>query len=220
MSTESVLALGLCVLSLVLLVRLGPSAVRSWQIYAGTGQRHQEDAGARAPAAPPGIQDRTAILAESGYRQIGVTRLELPGGERFAWIVAAADAESYAILAGGLEGFPFTGIYSAWSDGTWLGTMHPRGEPIDRGGLQIRIVPTSLDQAVEQHLAGLARLRVVHGDPRPVRTLADMLALDLDYRKRFAGSALRSITIRNMLPGALAAAALVISILLLVLTWR
>ncbi|MEO8571221.1 MAG: hypothetical protein ABI553_05910 [Chloroflexota bacterium] len=82
MSTESILALGLCVLSLGLLVRLAPSAIRSWQIYSGTGQRHQEDAGDRAPVAPPNVEDRIALLAASGYRPIGVTRLDLPVGER------------------------------------------------------------------------------------------------------------------------------------------
>jgi hypothetical protein len=220
MTIPSLLALGLCVLAVVLLARSGPVALGSWRIYAGTGRRHQEDAGLRAPVMPPGVQDRMAILAESGYHEIGVTRLELPDGERFAWILAAGDAESYIILAGGLSGVPLTGIYSAWADGTWLGTMHPRGTPIDRGGLHIRIVPTSLGLAVTEHLAGLARIRAVHADPRPVRTLADMLALDLDYRKRFAGTAIRSLTLRNMVPGILSAGALVIAILLLILTWR
>jgi hypothetical protein len=158
-SIVTILALGLCLLALVLVVRLAPGAIRSWQIYAGTKHRHQEDAGARAPAIPRGVADRLAILAEAGYESIGVTRLELPVGARFAWIVAAADGGSYAILAGGLEGVPMTGIYSAWTDGTWLGTMHPRGTPLDRGGLQIRVVPTTLDATVAEHRLGLARLR-------------------------------------------------------------
>jgi hypothetical protein len=219
MSTESVLALGLCVLSLVLLVRLGPAAVRSWRIYSGTGQRRQQDAGSRAPATPPDVADRIAILAEAGYRSIGVTRIELPVGERFGWIVAARDGASYTILATS-PGTQLTGVYSAWPDGTWLGTMHPVGTAVDRGGLQIRVVRTSIDDAVEEHLVGLARLRAVHGDPRPVRTLADMLALDADYRIRYGGVSLRAITLRNMLPGAFAAGALVLSILLLIGTWR
>ncbi len=109
MSIESVLALGLCVLSLVLLVRLAPSAVRSWQIYSGTGHRHQEDAGDRAPMTPSGIEDRMRVLAASGYRPIGVTRVDLPVGERFAWIVAADDGESYGMLVGGLGGVAMTG---------------------------------------------------------------------------------------------------------------
>lgn len=220
MSTESILALGLCVLSLALLVRLAPGAIRSWQIYSGTGRRHQEDAGDRAPVAPPNVEDRIAVLAASGYRPIGVTRLDLPVGERFAWIVAVDDGESYAMLVGGLTGVPLTAIYSAWPDGSWLSTMHPQGSSIDRGGLQIRVIPTSLDATVAEHRAGLARLRAVHGAPHQVRTLADMLACDLDYRARFAGQSLRPITLRNMLPAILAAGTMIIARILLVLTWR
>jgi hypothetical protein len=43
-----------------------------------------------------------------------------------------------------------------------------------------------------------------------------MLALDDDYRVRFGGSGLRPVTIRIVFPAALAAGALVLSILLLV----
>jgi len=67
---------------------------------AGTGRRRQQDATGRAPAAPPGIRERLALLAEAGYRHLGETRLELPVGERFAWIATADDGSSYAILAG------------------------------------------------------------------------------------------------------------------------
>ena len=161
-----------------------------------------------------------AILAASGYHGIGVTSLDLPVGVRFAWIVAADDAESYAILAGGLEGSPMTGLYSAWPDGTWLGTVHPRGDPLDRPGLQIRIVTTSLGEAVAEHLAALARIRTVHGDPRPIRRLEDMLMLDADYRVRFGGQSLRALTMRNIVPAVLAAATLLVAILLLLATWR
>ena len=219
MSSQTIVALGVCVFWLVLLARLGPVALRSWRIYSGASQRRQQDAGSRAPATPTDVADRSEILAGSGYRSIGVTRLDLPVGERFGWILAARDGASYAILVSS-PGVQLTGIYSAWPDGTWLGTMNPIGTAVDRRGLQIRVVRTSLDDTVEAHLAGLARLRAIHGEPRPVRTLADMLALDADYRIRYGGVSLRAITIRNMLPGAVAAGAFVVSILLLVGTLR
>jgi hypothetical protein len=216
MPIERIAALGLAILSGFLLFRLGPGAWRSWRIYAGTGQRRQQDAMGRAPAPPPNIQDRLALLAEAGYRHIGETRLELPVGERFAWIMAADDADSYAILAGATSGVPLTGIYSAWGDGTWLGTMHPIGNPADRPGLQIRIVPTTLADAVRTHRAGFERLQAVHGVPRQVRTIPDMLALDADYRVRFGGSRLRPLTMRIVLPAVLAAGVFALSIVVLV----
>ena len=220
MPIERILVIGLLVVSGSMVIRLAPGALRSWRIYAGTGKRRQEDAAGRAPEAPSGVRDRLASLGEEGYHHIGETRLELPVGERFAWIMAADDGDSYAILAGGMSGVALTGIYSAWSDGTWLGTMHPVGSATDRPGLQVRVVSTTLADAVATHRTGLERLRSVHGAPRPVRSIPDMLALDADYRTRFGGSRLLPITIRNVLPAILALVVLLLAIILLVVTFQ
>ena len=162
------------------------------------------------------MADRIALLGEAGYHPIGETSLELPGGERFAWIVAADDGDSYAILAGGLNGTPLTGIYTAWPDGTWLGTMHPIGTPADRPSLQMRVVATTLADAVTTHRAGVARLQTVHGAPRQVRTMLDMLAHDADYRARFGGSRLRPLAMRIVAPAVLAGIGVLLSLALLV----
>ena len=212
MSGERILALLLLALSATMLTRFGPPALASWRIYAGTGARRQKDATARMPLAPPDVADREALLAPLGYRRLGVTSLDLPVGERFAWIVAAEDGDSYAIIVPERGPLGLTGIYSAWRDGMWLGTMHPRGEAADRPNLQMRAVPTTLEDAVAAHRTALERLRTVRGDPRPIRQMSDMLALDADYRERFGGSRLRPITIRNMTPALLALGMLVASI--------
>jgi hypothetical protein len=216
MTVERVLALAVFICSAVLLLRLGPAAIRSWRIYAGTAQRRQEDAAGRAPVLPVGVADRIQLLAPLGYRQLGETRLVLPVGERFGWIVAARDAESYAILVDNPASGGLTGIYSAWIDGTWLATLHPRGEPSDRQGLQVRIVSTTLDDAVAVHRGGLERLTQTHGAPRPIRSMADMLGLDADYRERFGGSRIRPITMRIVLPTLLIAGIAVLSLVLFV----
>ena len=214
-SLERLLALAVFISSALLLLRLGPAAVRSWRIYAGTGQRRQEDAAGRAPAAPPGVLDRVNLLAAEGYHRLGETRLMLPVGERFAWIMAAADAESYAILVNAPASGGLTGIYSAWLDGTWLATLHPRGQAFDRQGLQVRIIPTTLAEAVAAHRAGLARVRAAHGEPRPIRSMADMLALDADYRSRFGGQRLRPLMLRIVVPALLVGLIVLLSLVLL-----
>jgi hypothetical protein len=215
---ERLIALVVFICSGLLLIRLAPGAIRSWRIYAGTGQRRQEDAAGRTPIQPVGIQDRVALLAPLGYRRLGETRLVLPVGERFGWIVAAADAESYAILVDAPATGGLTGIYSAWHDGTWLATLHPRGQPSDRQGLQVRIVATTLADAVGVHRSGLERIKQVHGAPRPIRTMADMLALDADYRTRFGGSRVRPITMRIVVPTLLVAVITILSLVLLITT--
>ena len=220
MTIERAAALGIAVVSGLLVARLGPGAIRSWMIYSGTGKRRQMDASGQAPAAPPGVRDRMALLVESGYRHIGETRVDLPVGPRFAWIMAAANGDSYAIVAGGTGRVALTGLYSAWPDGMWLGTIHPMGNPTERAGLQVRVVTRTLDDAVETHRAGLERLRSVHGDPRAVRSMPDMLALDADYRERFGGSRLRPAAIRIAIPAVLAGCALALSLVLLAVSFR
>ena len=212
MSAERILALILLVLSAAMLTRFGPSAWKSWRIYAGTGERHQNDATNRAPLTPPDVADREALLAPLGYRRLGVTSIDLPVGERFGWIAAAEDGDSYAMIVPARGPVALTGFYSAWRDGMWLGTIHPRGEAADRPNLQVRAVTTTLEDAVAAHREALERLRAVHGDPRPVLRMADMLALDLDYRGRFGGSRLRPLTARIVTPTLLALGMLAASI--------
>lgn len=214
-SVERLLAAAVLICSVLLLLQLGPAAVQSWRIYAGTGRRRQEDAIGRAPLPSPAVADRAAILGGLGYRQIGETRLVLPVGERFATIMAADDAESYAILIDNQRTGGLVGVYSAWLDGMWLCTLHPLGQALDRPNLQVRMVSTTLDDAVTGHRASLDRLKQVHGAPRAIRTIPDMLALDLDYRTRFGGTRLRPLTARIILPAVVVAAIAVFSLALL-----
>lgn len=220
MTGERILALVLIALAAAMLARFGPPALTSWRIYSGTGQRRQKDATSRMPFAPPDVADREAVMEPMGYRRLGVTSLDLPVGERFAWILAAEDGDSYAIVLPRLGPSGLTGIYSAWLDGMWLGTMHPRGEAVDRTGMQMQVVGTTLADTVEAHRKAVARLREVHGAPRQVRAMTDMLALDADYRVRFGGSRLRGLTFRVMTPAILAAAMLVAAVALLLVGQR
>jgi hypothetical protein len=220
MSSERLLAIALLIGSVALVIRLGPSAVRSWRVYAGSSRRRQEDAVGRVVLVPPGVADRAAALAALGYHRLGETRLVLPTGIRFAWIVAADDAESYAILVDSARPDALTGLYSAWPDGTWLGTMHPRGDALDRAALHIRVVPSTLAEAVTRHRAEVERLKPSHGSPRPVRTMPDMLALDADYRTRFGGIELRPLLLRIVAPAVAAALLAVLSLALLIVVPR
>jgi hypothetical protein len=213
MSFEKTLDLGVLVLSVLLFLYVARAAWLSWRIYAGTGRRRQEDASAEPVEPSPSVRDRAAVLASLGYRTIGKTKLTLPHKVLYAWIVAAEDARSYAILVNSRPGS--TGIYTAWSDGTWLGTMHPHGGAIDRLGLHLRVVGNTLDEAVRVHREGLERLRATHGEPRPIRTMPDLLELDADYRARFGGAELRPITMQNILLAALTGVAALLAIVLL-----
>jgi hypothetical protein len=98
--------------------------------------------------------------------------------------------------------------------------VHPIGQPTDRPTLQVRVVPSTIAEAVKVHREGIERLRPGHGDPRPVRAMPDMLALDADYRERFGGTRLAPITTRIVVPAVLATIVFVLSALLLLSTLR
>jgi hypothetical protein len=82
------------------------------------------------------------------------------------------------------------------------------------------VVTTTLADAVATHRIGLERVRAIHGSPRRVRTIADMLALDADYRVRFGGSRLRPMTIRIVVPALLALGGLALAVVLFIVTFR
>jgi hypothetical protein len=69
-TAERWLAAGLLVVSGLLLLRLRPGGVQSWRTYRSIGRRRKANAGISAPAAPAGVSDRVALLAQEGYHQI------------------------------------------------------------------------------------------------------------------------------------------------------
>ena len=211
---ERLTAAGLLLVSVALLVIFSGPALRSWRVYAGTGQRRQRDATGEAIPVPASVQEREARLRACGYTEIGKTSLQLPQRVAYSWILASEDARSYAIVVTTSQ-LGMTAFYSAWADGTWIGTSHPIGATIDSGGLQLRVVPTTLEDAAAVHRERLAAMMRVHGEPRAVRAMPDLLALDDDYRRRFGGSELRPRLLRIVLPALLAAAGVVLSLVLL-----
>ena len=214
-------ALALFVASGVMLVSFGRTAIRAWQVYAGTGRRRQEDETGRAPLPSPELMDRLAGLATFGYRPIGETRVGLPTGEMFARIVAADDGDSYAIVLDGAAGTDSSmGIYSAWPDGQWLGTFHALGSPIQRPSLQLQVETGTIHDAIALHRQALERLRRAHGEPRRVEVMADMLALDADYRVRFGGLELRPLVLRGVLSALIAGALTLVALVLVVVLPR
>lgn len=213
MSLERLLAAGLLVVAAALLARALPDAVRVWRTYAGTSQRRQEDVTASAPEPEEDTAERVANLGVFGYHQIGTTRVVMPIGVQYARIMAADDEISYVIVVDAPQGAPvLCAIYSSWPDGTWIGTMHPSGDPHQRPGLELSVVSGSLGDAVATHRTAIERISQAHGHPRPVARMADVLALDADYRERFGGRELRPVVVRALAPTVLVLALLVLSL--------
>lgn len=213
MSVERLVAAGLLAVTAVLLVRLLPHSARVWRTYAGTSERRQEDVTGSAPEPERDTAERIAILGGLGYRQVGATRTVMPLGAVYGRIMAADDGASYAIVADTLRSSPgLTGIYTSWPDGTWVGTLHPFGDPLQLPGLQLSVISGSLEEAVPAHRAAIERMRQAHGAPRPVARMADVLAMDADYRRRFGGRELRPLVVRALAPTVVCLTLMVISL--------
>jgi len=193
-SVDRILSLVLFVLSVALLVRLGPAAWRSWQVYAGVRSRRLADAGPLEIPAPDAVAARVRELGELGFSRIGERYLRLPEGIRYEWNVRDETGATYVsvvpVLAGSL-----VVCFTSFDDGTWVQTSFPRGETIERPNFHCSFVTTSVADLVATHRAIIERLRPVHGNPRRILTMADTLRMDADFRTHHGG-----MTIRPMLP--------------------
>ena len=217
MSTERLLALAGLLTALLLLTRLGPPAIRSWRIYAGTRGRRMADAGPLEIPAPAALAARLEELRALGFSRIGERFLRLPNTPlRYDWVMGEPSGETYALGVVSIVGGFLIALYSSFEDSTWVTTHFPRGETIDRPTFHAAFVDTSLADAVAAHRASVARLAVEHGRPRRVLTMADSLRMDADYRSHHGGATLARLTLRNVWPALAATVLAVVCALLLV----
>ena len=220
MSFERLLALTGLVAALLLLTRLGPSAVRSWRIYAGTRGRRMADAGPLEVPPPPALAARLEELRSLGFSRIGERYIRLPNTPvRYDWVMGEPSGETYALGVVSVIGGFLVALYSSFADSTWVTTTFPRGETIDRPTFHAAFVDTSLADALATHRATVAQLAVHHGRPRHVLTMADSLRMDADYRSHHGGATLSRLTMRAIWPG-LAAMILAVVCALLLLVAR
>jgi hypothetical protein len=215
---ERILAAAGLVISLLLLRRFGPPAWRAWQIYSGVRSRRMADAGPLEISPPEAVAHRLDELEALGFTRIGERFLKLPDTRlRYEWLVGEESGETYVIVVPVAGLGTLVAAYSSFDDGTWVQTNFPRGESITRRNFFASFVSTNLTEMLAAHRRQVATLRAAHGTPRSIRTMADTLRMDAEYRTRHGGVTLRRLTFKLMSPALAAAALAVISFLLGVL---
>jgi hypothetical protein len=220
MSTERVIALVGLVVSLLLLGQLGPPALRTWRIYSGVRNRRLADAGPLEIPPPEPVAQRLAELGKLGFTRIGERFVQLPGLPiRYEWVVGEQSGMTYIVLVPSTLGGSLVGLYSSFEDSTWVQTNFPRGAIVERPNFTATFVDTSLEDALDRHRAQVARLVAAHGTPRSIRSMADTLRMDADFRIHHGGLTLRPLTVKLVAP-ALGAAALAVLCALLLLLGR
>jgi hypothetical protein len=201
MSAERLVALVGLLISLFLVAQLAPRAWRSWQIYAGVRKRRLADAGPLAVPPPDQLSQPLAELRRLGFDRIGERFVRLPEiGLRYEWVVGEASGAAYVVLVPSAVIGCLVGFYSSFEDSTWVQTNFPRGAVVNRPTFQASFVTTSLGDALASHRAKVAALIPAHGAPRSIRTMADTLRMDADFRIHHGGLTLRPLTAKLIAP--------------------
>jgi hypothetical protein len=217
MSAERLVALAGLLISLLLLRQLAPSALRAWRIYSGVRTRRLADAGPLVIPPPDPVAQRLVELEALGFSRIGERFLRLPGTPiRHEWVVGEESGEAYVVLVPSTVIGTLVGFYTSFEDSTWVQTNFPRGSVVDRSTFHASFVGTSLTEALAAHRAQVARLVAGHGSPRVIRTMADTLRMDADFRTHHGGMTLRPLIPRLVGPALGAAALAVLCAVLLV----
>jgi hypothetical protein len=204
--------------AILLLLRFTPPAMRAWRIYSGVRTRRLADAGPMEIAPPAPVAAILDQLRLVGFSRIGERSLVLPTGiTAFEWLWADESGETYVAVVPSRVMGAFMACYTAFGDWSWLQTTFPKGEVIDRPSYTGRVINTSPADAVAAHRSEIERLRPRHGSPRPVRSMADSLRMDAEYRTRHGGVTLRRLTSNLLAPAFLAAGLAIICGLLLLL---
>ncbi|HYK95948.1 MAG TPA: hypothetical protein VE011_08815 [Candidatus Dormibacteraeota bacterium] len=215
MSPERLIALGGLVISIFLLSQLAPSAIRAWAIYSGVRSRRLADAGPLAIPPPDAVAQRVAELEALGFSRIGERFIQLPRTPiRYEWVLGEESGEAYVVIVPSTVIGTLIAFYTSFEDSTWVQTNFPRGAVVDRPTFHASFVTTSLTEALATHRAQVARLVAGHGHPRVIRTMADTLRMDADFRVHHGGLTLRPLIPRLIGP---AIAALLLAILCAVL---
>jgi len=161
---------------------------------------------------------RLEELGELGFSRIGERFLRLPDPPiRYEWVVGEPSGEAYVVVVSSAVTGTLTACYTSFEDSTWVQTNFPRGSVVDRPSFHASFVATSLADALAAHRSQVARLVAGHGSPRVIRTMADTLRMDADFRVHHGGLTLRPLTLRLIAPGVGAGALVLICAVLLVL---
>jgi hypothetical protein len=215
---ERTLELAGLLLAILLLLWTVPPALRSWRLYAGVRTRRMADAGPLEIPPPEAVAAAMEGLRALGFSRIGERSLRLPDGRvAYEWLAGDEPGTTYASIVPLRPAGRIVAQYTAFADWAWLQTNQPIGETIDRATYVGQVVRGELAEAVAAHRTRLRELEAVHGAARPVRTMADALRMDAEYRSRHGGVTLRRLTIRLMTPAFAAAGLAIICGLLLLL---
>jgi hypothetical protein len=172
----------------------------TWALYRGAPSRRLRELRADQVLIPPALETQARELEGLGYEAIGVVGLDLPGQRSpgIERVLVSNDRTVQAEVVAPRDE-PMVALLSLLRDGFVVETHYPERvrlvrEIVDLGGTR-----DSLQAAVELHDRRTAESIQRHGPARRFETLNDVLAFDVDYRRRIGPTVLAGPTRKAMI---------------------
>ena len=215
----------------VVLLAIGVPLWRMWRVYSGASTRRPFDSSDAGIQPPERVVAMIAELMRLGFRRLGEAQLDLPGmrsveltatgqpgvagaavNRHTVFVMVDADGTVIAETGEVPHAPILVSLNSAYSDGSVVETMYPRGESIHDADFHSGHNTESLDRAYSDQRTEMDRWRMRHGAPRAISTMADYLRADAEYRERFSRRKLRGPLIRRQLLPAAVVVVIVVAV--------
>lgn len=176
------------------------SAVRAIQIYRGAPRRRLTELSESTARLAPSVEGAAGDLERLGFDRLAVLGIVLPGSrEPIAERVLLSGDRTISAEIVAPTRKAFVSLTSRLSDGFIVETHFPEYVRLVRPVVDLSGTQESLPAALADHRRRVAGHRIAHGEPDRHETVADVLALDAQYRTTVAPTVLWIPTRRALL---------------------
>jgi hypothetical protein len=190
-----------CLALLLALVGLGGSgASRSRALRGSTSPSDVtvKDITALAPAMPAEVADCARRLETHGFRRLGAMSAAAAGARPVTvWLMLDGAGIQAQLVDRAMRprGLPASVLWlvSSFADGAALETAYLNGVELDEPDLRLQVAPSSVKDALGAHRRSMERFAREHGDPVPIRTMAEYVKWEANHRSRFGEREARAL---------------------------
>jgi hypothetical protein len=188
-------ALGLAIAGLLVAAVSAMALRETWALYRGAPSRRLRELRADQVLVPPVLEKQAGELEGLGYEAIGLVGLDLPGQRSpgIERVLVSTDRTVQAEVVAPRDQ-PMVALLSLLRDGFVVETHYPERVRLVRDIVDLGGTQDSLQAAVELHDRRTAEHVQRHGAARRFETLNDVLAFDVDYRRRIGPTVLAGPT--------------------------
>jgi hypothetical protein len=190
-----------CVALLLALVGLGGSSASRSRALKGARVVPNvtlTDITTLAPPMPAEVADCSRVLELHGFRRLGAVSAAADGPRsQTVWLMldGAGIQAQLVDQATRPRGLPASVLWlvSSFADGAALETAYVNGVELEEPDLRLQVAPSSVKDALQAHRKSMERFSREHGDPLPIRTMAEYLKWEASHRARFGEREARAL---------------------------